>query len=457
MREEILKRVVDSPAIVLDKTVDTSRLIVENIYNRKPLQEAGKYWKKLGPGLTTGAADDDPSGIATYSQTGAQYGFQLLWLAGFTFPLMAIVQEMCARIGLVTGRGLAGAIRLYYPKWVLYICTGLLFAANTMNIGADLGAMAKATQLLFPRFDFGMLIVFFTIVSLLLQIFSSYQQYARYLKWLALILFSYVLSALSVNLDFDALVKYTIFPSFTFSKDQIILICAVLGTTISPYLFFWQTSQEVEEEILKGKTTLVLRKNTLTTTEEIKDMRIDVWSGMFISNVVMYFIIAAAAVTLFTNGIQNITTAADAAKALRPIAGEYAYLLFAVGIIGTGMLAVPILAGSASYALSEAFKWRSGLYLNLKQAPSFYGVIIISMFIGLLINFVGIDPIKALIYTAVVNGLIAPVILVCIVLLSSSRKIMGQWTNHPFITGIGWLTVIIMSFTSIATIIFFFL
>ncbi len=457
MRENLFKRVVDSPAIVLDKTVDTSKLIVESISNREPIKRAEKYWKTLGPGLTTGASDDDPSGIATYSQAGAQYGFGLLWHAGFTFPLMAIIQEMCARIGLVTGRGLAGTIRIYFPKWVLYLCTILLFSANTINIGADLGAMAKASQLLLPKADFGMLIVFFTIISLLLQIFTSYEQYAKYLKWLALILLSYILSALSVNLDLSTLAIRTLLPSITFSKEQIFLICAILGTTISPYLFFWQTSQEVEEEILKGKTTIAVRRDTPNSAEDINNMRIDVWSGMFISNVVMYFIIAACAATLFANGITNITTAADAAKALRPIAGENAFLLFAIGIIGTGMLAIPILAGSASYALSEAFKWRSGLYLNLKQAPSFYGIIIISMFIGLLINFIGVDPIKALIYTAVLNGLIAPIILVCIVLLGSSKKIMGQWVNHPFITLIGWLTISIMTLAGVATIVSFFL
>lgn len=453
MHEEFLKRVVDSPARALDKTVDTSKSFVENISNREPLKRAEKYWKTLGPGLTTGAADDDPSGIATYSQTGAQYGFQLLWLAGFTFPLMAVVQEMCARIGLITGRGLAGTIRMHYPKWVLYLCTILLFAANSFNIGADLGAMAKASQLLFPRFDFGMLIVFFTIVSLLLQIFTKYEQYAKYLKWLALILLSYVLSALSVNLDLSKLAVHTLLPAITFSKEQIILICGILGTTISPYLFFWQTSQEVEEEILRGKKTIVSRRDTPTTKEEISNMRIDIWSGMFISNIVMYFIIAACAATLFANGVHTITTAADAATALRPIAGENAFLLFAIGIIGTGMLAVPILAGSASYALSETFKWRSGLYLNLKQAPSFYGIIIISMFVGLAINFSGIDPIKALIYSAVINGLIAPVILALIVLLSSNKKIMGLWTNHPFTTLLGWITVIAMTISGIAAII----
>ncbi|MBI2032889.1 MAG: Nramp family divalent metal transporter [Candidatus Levybacteria bacterium] len=415
------------------------------------MKRANQYWKTLGPGLTTGAADDDPSGIATYSQTGAQYGFQLLWLAGFTFPLMAIVQEMCARIGLVTGRGLAGNIRIYFPRWVLYTSSILLFVANTFNIGADLGAMAKATQLLFPEVSFGGLIIVFTTLSLLLQIFTSYEKYAKYLKWLALVLLSYVFSALSVKINFHDLAFHTFIPSITLGKEQIILIAGILGTTISPYLFFWQTSQEVEEQILGGKTTLKLRQNE-TTEEEIKTMRIDVWSGMFLSNIVMYFIIAASAATLFSHGITNIKTASDAALALKPIAGDNAYLLFTIGIIGTGMLAVPVLAGSASYALAESFRWKYGLYKKLKEANSFYGVIIISMLIGLSINFSGIDQIKALIYSAVLNGIVAPIILVVIVLISSNKKIMGTRVNHPLTTGFGWLITLIMTCVAFAVI-----
>ncbi|MBI2018176.1 divalent metal cation transporter [Candidatus Daviesbacteria bacterium] len=416
------------------------------------MQKARDYWKALGPGLTTGAADDDPSGIATYSQAGSKFGFGLLWTAVFSFPLMAIVQEMCARIGLVTGRGLAGNIRVYYPKWVLYICTALLFGANSLNIGADLGAMARAVQLIYPHLGFNFLIMAFAVFSLALQIFTTYDKYAKYLKWLALVLLAYVFSAIAANLDWQQVVINAIKPSFEFSRDQIFIVTAILGTTISPYLFFWQTSQEIEEQILEGRTTLKLRQAE-TTNKEIKDMRLDVWSGMFLSNLVMFFIIAACGAVLFANGITNITSAEQAAEALRPIAGNSTYLLFALGIIGTGLLAIPVLAGSASYAISESMGWKFGLYRKLKEANAFYGVIIISTLIGLSINFLNLDTIKVLIYTAIANGLIAPVILVLIILLSSSRKVMGERVNHPVTTALGWLVTTAMALAGVATII----
>ncbi|MBI3109528.1 divalent metal cation transporter [Candidatus Daviesbacteria bacterium] len=412
---------------------------------------ARKYWHSLGPGMVTGAADDDPSGIATYSQAGARYGFGFLWTAGFTFPLMSIIQEMCARIGLVTGRGLAGNIRMFFPKWVLYLCTFLLFAANSLNIGADLGAMAKATQLLYPNFGFNFLILFFAIFSLALQIFTTYDRYAKYLKWLALVLLAYVFSAIAANLDFGQIIASAIVPSFDFSKEQIFMITAILGTTISPYLFFWQTSQEVEEQILVGRTTLKLRQ-VQTSDKEIKDMRLDVWSGMFLSNLVMFFIIAACGAVLYASGITNIETAQQAAEALRPIAGEATYLLFAIGIIGTGLLTIPILAGSASYALSESFGWKYGLYRKLKEANAFYGVIIIATLIGLGINFLNFDTIKVLIYTAVFNGLIAPVILATIVILSSNKKVMGNRVNGPISLVLGLIITLVMAAAGIATI-----
>ena len=450
MSENLFEKMVGAPAAVLDATVDSSKNIVNSVTGHNHLKRAKAYWKTLGPGLTTGAADDDPSGIATYSQTGATYGFQLLWLAIFTFPLMSVVQEMCARIGLVTGRGLAANIRIFYPRWVLLICTFLLFGANTLNLGADLGAMAKAAQLLDTRINFEFAVLAFALGSLALQIFTKYESYAKYLKWLALVLVSYIFSAVSVNLDLTVLLTSAVTPSITFSKEQIFLICGILGTTISPYLFFWQTSQEVEEQILEGKTTLKLRQEE-TTDQEVKNMRIDVWSGMFLSNLVMFFIIAASAVTLF-GGHGQITTAADAAEALRPIAGDYAYIVFALGIIGTGMLAVPVLAGSASYALSESFGWKFGLYRKLKEANAFYGIIIISTLIGLAINFGSLDPIKALIYSAVANGLVAPVVLVLIVGISANKKIMGSRVNHPITTLLGWLITLVMVIAGLATI-----
>jgi len=455
--EKLLEKMAGAPADALGKTIDFSKDVADAFQTRKHLQRAREYWHTLGPGLTTGAADDDPSGIATYSQAGAQYGFKLLWLAPFTFPLMAIVQEMCARIGLVTGRGLAANIRQYYPKWVLYICTALLFFANTLNIGADLGAMAKGVQLLFPHFGFMSLVFGFALLSLALQIFTTYEKYAKYLKWLALILLSYIFATLAIkDIDWNQIFTSAILPSITFSKDQIFLITAVLGTTISPYLFFWQTSQEVEEQILGGKTTLKLRREE-TTPQEVKNMRLDVWSGMFLSNLVMFFIIAACAATLFQSGITNITSAQDAASALKPIAGEKAYLLFALGIIGTGLLAVPVLAGSASYALSESFGWRNGLYRKLKEANAFYGVIILSTLIGLGINYFGFDPIKTLIYSAIFNGLISPVVLVLIVIMSSSKKMMGNWVNNKIIAALGWVITGIMTLAGVATIVSYFI
>jgi NRAMP (natural resistance-associated macrophage protein)-like metal ion transporter len=404
----------------------------------------------LGPGLTTGASDDDPSGIATYSQTGAQYGFKLLWMAAWSFPLMAVIQEMCARIGLVTGRGLAGNIRVHFGRKVLYISTLLLFAANTFNIGADIGAIANAVQLLVPHFSFVWLVIGFTLLILLLQIFTPYVSYARYLKWLALVLFAYILSAILAHPDWHTIINYSVIPHITFSKDQLLLICAVLGTTITPYLFFWQTSQEIEEEIAVGQTTIKSRSGS--DPAEMKKMRIDVWSGMFFSNIVMFFIIAACASVLFKHGITNITTAAQAAQALRPFAGNITFWLFAAGIGGMALLAIPIMAGASAYAISESIGKRQGLNSKLKQASAFYGVIIISMLFGLIMNFVGLNPIKALIYSAVLNGVVAPVILVLIMLIARNKHVMGEWKNGKTAAALGWFLTAIMTVSGIAAI-----
>ncbi len=453
--DEKFEKIAEAPSIALEKGIDVTRKIGEDAVALTQLKRAHGFWVNLGPGLITGAADDDPSGIATYSQTGAQYGFQLLWLAGFTFPLMAIVQEMCARIGLTTGRGLAGNIRINYPKWVLYTCALFLFIANTLNIGADVGAMAKAVQLLSPQMNFALLATGFTIFSVLIQIFTTYERYARYLKFLVFVLLSYVGTAFIVGLDFRQVLIHAITPTITFSKEQIFLITGILGTTISPYLFFWQTSHEVEEEIAHGKTTIRLREGT--TDPEVKKMRIDVWTGMFVSNLVMFFIIATCAGVLFSHGITNITSAADAAAALRPLAGEWAFFLFAIGIVGMGLLAIPVLAGSAAYTIAESFKWRSGLYRQLKDARAFYGIIIITMLLGLAINFMGFDPIKLLIYSAVVNGLAAPLILFLIVHMTSNKKVVKDRTNHPIFAALGWFITIVMTVAGIATIISLFI
>ena len=450
MVQEKIEKVAGAPAAVLDQAINLSRQVKRNLEKQEHIKRGREYWENLGPGWTTGASDDDPSGIATYSQAGATYGFQLLWLAPFTFPLMAVVQEMCARIGLVTGQGLAANIRDYMPRGILYVSTVLLLIANIFNIGADLGAMSKAVMLLTPGFSFGSLVLGFTVLSLALQIFIPYDRYARYLKFLALVLFSYVLTALIINLNWRGILSRAFLPSLSFSKDQIILVCAVLGTTISPYLFFWQTSQEVEEGILRQKLMPQLKSGA--NARNIRNMRIDVWTGMFVSNLIMFFIIVVCGAILYGRGITNIQTSADAAAALRPLAGQNAYLLFTLGIIGTGLLAVPILAGSASYALSESFGWANGLHRELKEANAFYGVIIIAMIIGLGINFVGLDTIKALIYSAVLNGLVAPVILVMIILLSNNKKIMGKYVNSGLTLILGWIITLIMVAAGLGTI-----
>lgn len=446
-----VQALTEAPAAALDLAVTSTTKFSQSLPKNKAFQKTKDYWHDLGPGLTTGASDDDPSGIATYSQAGAQFGFGLLWLAPLTFPLMAIVQEMCARIGLVTGRGLAGNIRLHFSRKVLFFSSLLLFAANSFNIGADLGAMAKAVQLLVPRLGFAELVIGFTILSLGLQIFTDYARYARYLKWLALILLAYVASAIMAHLNWSEIMRHALTPQLTNTKEQWLLICAILGTTISPYLFFWQTSQEVEEDIVRGK--LLLRSRRGTNRGQIIRMRLDVWSGMFLSNLVMFAIIATSGALLFSNGITNITSAAQAAEALRPFAGDATYFLFAIGIIGVGLLAIPVLAGSSSYALSEAFKWKEGLYRPLRQAHAFYGVIIISMLVGLAMNFIGLDPIKALIYSAAANGIVAPIILTLIVLISSNKKVMGRYVNKPWRTWVGWATTGLMAVAGVAALV----
>ena len=453
MRGSILGKIFNTPNRVLKKSMELKREIKDNLENGKPVKEVKEYWKTLGPGLTTGAADDDPSGIATYSQMGASRGFNLIWLSLFSFPLMGTIQEMCARIGLTTGVGLATNIKRHYPKRILYICTLLLLFANVFNIGADLGAMAKGTQLIFPRIGFAFLVLGFAVLSLGLQIFIPYKKYSKYLKYLSLVLFAYVFSAFSVVINWGEIFKHLVIPTISFSKDEIILICAAFGTTISPYLFFWQTSQEVEEQILRGEETEKARR-TLNTNENIHKMRIDVWSGMFFSNLIMFFIIATSAAVLFGSGVINIATAADAALALKPFAGDFAFTLFAIGILGVGLLAIPVLAGSVSYAMSEAFNWKEGLYRKLKQATAFYGVIIIAMVLGIVLNFIGLDPIKTLIYSAILNGIISPVILFFIVRISASEKIMGDFKNKRLTNIIGWLTVGLLFAVSLTAIIF---
>jgi NRAMP (natural resistance-associated macrophage protein)-like metal ion transporter len=415
-----------------------------------PIEKVKVYLGALGPGLITGASDDDPSGIGTYSQTGAQFGYAQLWTALFTLPLSTAIQEICARIALQTGGGLAENIRQHYPKPVLYFCVALLLIANTFNLGTDLGAMAASAEL-FLGIPFLLWLAGMTVLSAALEIFVDYKQYAKVLRLFALALFAYVLVVFVVHQDWGPAWRSTFIPTVQFNQDYLLNLVAVLGTTISPYLFFWQASEEVEEEIGEGKVTKAQRRGVSKT--ELKWMRTDVTSGIFLSNVVMWSIIVTTASTLFRNGITRIDSAPKAAEALRPIAGDFAYAVFAAGMIGTGLLAVPILAGSAAYAVAETFKLREGLYLKLRQAPGFYGVIALSTVVGAAINLVGINPIQALYYTAVLNGVIAPPLLIMIMLISKNHRIMQDKTNGKISNALGWITTIAMTLIAMALLV----
>ncbi len=384
-------------------------------------------FRRLGPGFITGSSDNDPSGIATYTQVGAQFGLGMLWTAFATLPFMTAVQEMSARIGMVAGDGVTTVLRNHYPKWLLWIFVSLILIANTINIGADLGAMADAAHLLIPRMSFTVLALLFTFLILILEIFITYKTYATILKWFAMSLLSYVFTAFIVTTDWKDVLAHAVIPTISFNREFILGLVAVFGTTISPYLFIWQSHEEIEEEIAKGRTTHALRKGA--TRQEMNTMRKDTFVGMAFSQIITFFIIVTAAMTFFRHGLRDIQTAAEAAKALEPLAGRFAETLFAVGIIGTGLLAVPVLSASASYALSDAFHWSEGLYKKFREAHGFYGIIIISTLVGLLINFVGINPIKALIWTAVLNGLITPPIIAIMLLVANNRKIMGKYVN----------------------------
>jgi NRAMP (natural resistance-associated macrophage protein)-like metal ion transporter len=404
--------------------------------------------KKIGPGFITGAADDDPSGIATYSQTGAIFGYSQLWTAFFSFPFMASVQEMCGRIGMTTGMGLARVIKTHYSKWLLYFAVFVLFFINTVNIGADLGAMAASAQLIF-NLPFIFWLVLITAITISLEIFIPYPIYARILKYLTFSLFAYIITVFIVKQDWFKILKSTVVPSISFSKDYLLNVVAILGTTISPYLFFWQADEEVEEEIEHHKIASMGRGKPHISMKDIKELRIDTVLGMLFSNLVMFFIIVTAASTLNAHGIKNIQTADQAAQALKPIAGQFAFLLFAAGIIGTGLLAVPILAGSASYAISEAFGWKAGLGKRFSQARGFYLVIAISTFLGLLFNFSPIPPFQMLYYAAVLNGISAPILLVLILRIANNKKIMGERTNSKFSNIMGWSITLVMLLASL--------
>jgi len=406
-----------------------------------------QFFAELGPGLITGAADDDPSGISTYSVTGASFGYAPLWTALFSFPLMAAVQLMCARLGMVSGRGLAGVVRGRYPRWVLWGACSLLIVANVVNIGADLGGMAEATQMVTGVSAFVWNPIYAVLIVSLL-FWSSYKHIARIFKWLTLVLFAYVIAAFLSRPDWGAVLRATFIPHIEWSSAYLATFVGILGTTISPYLFFWGAAQEVEEEQAMGRLSVEQRQGA--TDEELRRSRIDVVTGMFFSNFVMYFIILTTAATLHVHGQTNVMTARQAAEALRPLAGEGAYLLFTIGLIGTGMLGVPVLAGSCAYAVSEAGSWRGSLEDRPRLAPKFYAVLAVAMMLGLALNYAGFNAVSMLFWSAVVNGVLAPPLIVLVVLLTSDAKVMGERVNPPVLRWLGWVTAAVMSAAAIA-------
>jgi NRAMP (natural resistance-associated macrophage protein)-like metal ion transporter len=406
-----------------------------------------RFFSNLGPGLITGAADDDPSGISTYSVTGAAFGYAPLWTALFSFPLMTAVQMMCARLGMVTGRGLAGVVRHRYPRWVLWGACALLVVANVVNIGADLGGMAQVTELLTGIDSLYWTPVFAVLITAML-FWSSYRQIARIFKWLTLVLFAYVVSAFMSKPDWFSVVRSTFIPHLEWSRAYLATLVGLFGTTISPYLFFWQAAQEVEEEKNRGRITLDQRQGA--TAKELNRSRSDVLTGMFFSNFVMYFIILTTAATLHANGHTAIGTAREAAEALRPLAGGGAYWLFALGLIGAGMLGVPVLAGSSAYAIVEAADHHGSLEDRPNGARGFYAVIGISMGLGMIMDYAGLNAVSTLFWAAVINGVLAPPLIVLVVLLTSDSEVMGAHVNSRKLKWLGWSCAAVMSAAAIA-------
>lgn len=405
-----------------------------------------RLFRILGPGLVTGASDDDPSGVATYSQAGAQFGYATLWTALFTFPLMAAMQGMCARIGIVTNEGLAVTLKRFYPRSVLYLVLLFSIPAITLNIGADIQAMGAVCNMVVPAIPTFVFSIIFTGILMVVIIQYSYQKLAAILKWLCLSMLLYVLVPFMTKLEWGNILKSTAVPSITFNKDFLSILVAILGTTISPYLFFWQITMEVERR--HGKNTLMVNKKVL------HEMTEDVNIGMLLSNLVMYFIILTAGAVLHRAGITQINTVDEAARALEPLAGKLTYAIFTIGIIGTGLLAVPVLAGSQSYMLAETLGWDRGLDKKFGQARPFYLTIVASLMVGLLLDFLGISPIQALVYTAILYGLTAPVLIAVIIHIGNNKAIMKEYTNSRLSNVLGFLTLILMTAAAIALIYF---
>jgi NRAMP (natural resistance-associated macrophage protein)-like metal ion transporter len=409
-----------------------------------------KLLAQLGPGLVTGAADDDPSGIATYSQAGAQFGFAMLWVLLFSFPLMAAIQEICGRLGRITGLGLAANLAKCYPKVLVRCLVLLLCLANIFNLGADVSAMAAAIQLVAGGAVAAYALIL-AAVSLLLQIYVPYRKYARYLKWLTWSLFAYVITAFLVHIPWAHALKATVIPSISFHPDYLMALIAVLGTTISPYLFFWQTSQEVEEVRVNAHES-PLKKKPLQALKQFRRIAFDTRVGMALSNIVAFFIILTTAATLHgadPGAANHIRTAADAAKALQPLAGHFAFLLFALGIVGTGMLAIPVLAGSAAYAVSETFGWRASLESKPHRASKFYGVIAMATVLGVALTLIGLDPIRALFLSALVNGLVAVPLMFLLMMISVKPAIVGNFRLPLYLKAVGWTASVLMAAASL--------
>jgi NRAMP (natural resistance-associated macrophage protein)-like metal ion transporter len=411
-----------------------------------------RFFSILGPGLITGASDDDPSGIGTYAQAGAQFGYGMLWTSVLTLPLSAAIQYICAKIALVTGKGLAGVLRKHYPPFIAYIAVTLLAIANTINAGTDIGAIGAATHLIFPQFPTTAVLIAVPLAILAVQVLGSYHLIAKIFKWLTLALFAYIATAFFVQLDMQKVLTNTFVPQIKLDSSHLAMLVALLGTTISPYLFFWQADQEVEEEKARGKRQLWQRQGA--SDRELKYAGIDCFTGIFFSNAVMYFIMLTTSATLHATGKTDIDSAATAASALKPLAGDAASLLFALGIIGSGFLAVPILTGAAAFAISEVMGWRAGLDEKPKRAKNFYIAIAVSTLIGAGINFLGINPMKALYWTALLNGLLAPPLLLIIMLVANNKEIMGKRTGNLGTNILGWSTTALMFAAALALIYF---
>jgi len=442
---ETIKAIDGTIRITQAELVEAKELIAN------PWTKTKLFISALGPGLITGASDDDPSGIGTYSSVGAKFGMAIIWMAVWLLPVMIAVQETCARIGIVTNKGLAGVLAKKYHKGTVISLVTLLIIANIINIGADLGAMG-ASLALFTDISPYMGAIIFAFVIILMELFFQYHVYVRIMKWLTISIFAYIITGFIINPDWSLVAKYAFIPRISWNEGFVFAMIAVFGTTITPYLFFWQTSEEVEEgRMYRGSN------NKKARLERIPKMRTDVNTGMFLANVAFFFIVLTTANVLYVNGITEIQSAEQAAMALRPLAGDWAYALFAAGIIGTGLLAVPVLAGASAYALAEIMKWKEGLELKFVQAKGFYLIIVLSIIFGLVFSLLGINPITALYWAAFINGIIAIPLLIVIMKIGNDKKIMGKETHSKFTLVFGWLAVLFMIIAVIASIVFLFI